>query len=316
MASVIAIANRDAPQRLAVTTDGQAAIPVGGTDTYGNLYLAGSVSYGLGGATYFAAQSNLGGFVIYSAASEAGPWTNVGGMGSDAGGDLLLNSVLANIALQPGAAQTVIVGGPTRATLASLEVEGAAALENAGLPSAVVGYAQPFASSGHLNYVAGATGDGNTYDTGRLTLEATGQLVNAAAFVPITGIGDIALGVGTYHIRGRLLAVPNVAGGSVELRFTGSGGLVTSSFAVTVREFTYPVGGGAMGFGNGQTVGLGATFTGALVGAGLAPRPIDFEGRAVVTTAGTLTPQVATTVAADTYNVAVPTDVEILPVVA
>lgn len=62
----------------------------GGTDN-GNAYLAGQVTYGKVGATYYAQQSSGGVLTVYTAASEAGPWTqqasitladpsNVGGM--------------------------------------------------------------------------------------------------------------------------------------------------------------------------------------------------------------------------------------------
>lgn len=50
----------------------------GGTDRYGNLYLAGSVAYfKFPTGSFGAMQSTEGGFAWYFAASEAGPWTGI-----------------------------------------------------------------------------------------------------------------------------------------------------------------------------------------------------------------------------------------------
>lgn len=167
-------------------------------------------------------------------------------------------------------------------------------------------------ASGHLQTVAG---DGNAYDTERLLLEATGQLVNSAVFAPVTGWGGIALAVGTYHIRGALLITPNVAGGAIELKMTASGGLASPTFDLLTLEFTFPVGGGTWTPGSAGIIGLGGTFTSSSVGGGLGTRWITFDGRALVTVAGTLTPQVATTVGADNFNVDTSSYIEILPIV-
>jgi hypothetical protein len=71
----------------------------GGTDTFGNLYLAGTTGYTSIGGTYFAAQ--LGGTAtsaavnLYSAASYGGPWTQYGSLSAQANGLLTINAANA-----------------------------------------------------------------------------------------------------------------------------------------------------------------------------------------------------------------------------
>jgi len=74
------------------------------------------------------------------------------------------------------------------------------------------------------------TGDGNTYNTGRLSVTNTGQTITSTS--PVT-IMSATLGSGqTYHYRAWLLYSGGVAAGtpSVELDFSGTGGTTEGGY--------------------------------------------------------------------------------------
>lgn len=64
----------------------------GGTDPYGNVYLAGTVNYFHGASGYFAVQMNAGSVFWYHAATEAGPWTGTGEITVDQNGLMVVTA--------------------------------------------------------------------------------------------------------------------------------------------------------------------------------------------------------------------------------
>ena len=67
--------------------------PAGGTDAFGNNYLAGVVSY-IPTSIFGALASQLlnGGILFYTAATEAGPWTQQANIGTDGSGQLVFTT--------------------------------------------------------------------------------------------------------------------------------------------------------------------------------------------------------------------------------
>lgn len=182
-------------------------------------------------------------------------------------------------------------------------------LTNHATPSAPGGGTKPYASAGHARSVSS---DGNNYATERLTLPFTGQPVNSAAFTNVLG-SPVALGLGKYRIRGQMYCTQNVSGGSNEFQWGSSGGLIAANVIISFKEINISSPGS---WGNTSVFGsLGAAaFVSTVIGAGLGARLYEFDGLFTVTTAGTLALQTATTVAADTFNIAANSYMEISPV--
>jgi hypothetical protein len=140
-------------------------------------------------------------------------------------------------------------------------------------------------------------GDGNTYqvDEFRQTLAAD-VLINSVGFTQI--FGGWSLGVGTYIFDGYLKVLPNVNGGAVKLLLAAAGAVATLQV-----EVVETIEGTPGSFGNvAALAAFGASFTGSAFNAGIG-RTIQMHGTLVVTTAGAVAFEVATSVAADTYTV-------------
>lgn len=78
----------------------------GGTDQFGNLYLAGEVTYTPAGPGFEACQNFGAQLTFYTAITEAGPWTPVGvfGPSGTAGTTMLLQAISGPIVVQGGIA--------------------------------------------------------------------------------------------------------------------------------------------------------------------------------------------------------------------
>ena len=100
-----------------------------GTDPFGNAFLAGDTTYANLGGTFFAKQNNGAADTFYTAATEAGPWSQVAAIAWSGVNNALvvqaLGSGTGNLALVPGA--QVLVGETTSITSALLEVRGTVA---------------------------------------------------------------------------------------------------------------------------------------------------------------------------------------------
>lgn len=270
---------------------------VAGTDQFGNAYKAGMTTYGTGGDYVSISENQVS---VGSSSSDTHPCFISGGGGAfllDSGLAITLDTALGIQLLSAvdsfgNVPQAVIApgpGNPNPQTSATLEVQG------------TVRFVGP---------------DGNAYHGAYLLLEASGQTVSAVTDVPVTGWGGIPLAAGTYHIRGRVQVTPQQAAGGVLIEFTASGGLAVSSLSIDFIEFALPSGGGLASFGNAnRIVALSSRFTGSTFGA--ANREVQFDGTVIVSTAGTITPQVACqTAGTDTWQVKAGSYIEILPVTA
>lgn len=183
---------------------------------------------------------------------------------------------------------------------------------SAGAPAA--GYQQYMDGPGYPQIIS--ANDGNSYDMCTQTLVASGQNVNSLSLVPITGVGSISLGLGTYYISGQIIALPAGAAGAISLEWVAGGGLTASTFAMALRETQ--AGGPAVEGNAGYVTALGGSslFNGATF-TNVATRHMVFQGIIVVSHAGTLTPEVATiTAAADSWTLEAATVVQVVPVVA
>jgi hypothetical protein len=209
--------------------------------------------------------------------------------------------------------QVVIARGTATlpVTNALLEVIGTMALDNESAPSSAAGVTQPFANSGHLDYVSS---DGNVYDTGRLTLVATGaQVITNASNTPINGWPAVNLGIGTYKIKGQILYSSQQAAGRAEFSTTGTAASTGSDrLAFTEKVMASPI-----TWGNSALLGLGATagFVGTPLANG-ANYQTDIDGILTITTAGTFQIQALCSVAGDTFTILFGTSLDIIPVVA
>jgi hypothetical protein len=132
----------------------------------------------------------------------------------------------------------------------------------------------------------------------RLTLFATGQTVNSASFVNISGLTTANVGVGTYHVKGIIMLNVTTLGGAIELEWNGS--CTVSSMRVFFKETIIgsPHTNGAAIF----VSALGSAFTGAVT-ASTVNRAVEFDGQIVVSVAGSFQMSVATTVAADAFAI-------------
>lgn len=72
----------------------------GGTDPYGNVYLAGTVNYFHGASGYFALQMNAGSVFWYHAATEAGPWTGTGEITVNQNGLMTITATSYNVLVE------------------------------------------------------------------------------------------------------------------------------------------------------------------------------------------------------------------------
>jgi hypothetical protein len=163
--------------------------------------------------------------------------------------------------------------------------------------SVTLGYVQ-HSSTGQMKYLSD---DGNAYNTGRLTIPCSGQqTINSASFTAVNGL-TCSLGALTYRVSGQIAFSPNQSGASAEFQFAGSGGLALTSGRWFFAEYEVL---SPITMGNGTLItALSSAFTTTVIGGGLADRIITIDGTIIVSSAGTLTLQAATTVAADTYTI-------------
>ncbi len=189
--------------------------PGTGTDSYGNKYLPGTVSYATLGGTAYAVQL-LGGaagdvqIVFYSAPSTAGPWTG--------GGSLVFNGSDFGVNTQVGNLQLYAAG--------NVEVKVPLQLDGIAAPASVAGDAVLFANTnGNAEVVAA---DGGTYqiqratvfNTGTQSISSTTQLTNGAVTV-----------------------------GALSYRFRAYGSFHGPSGGTAIFSFTMPATSAAIGWG-------------------------------------------------------------------
>jgi hypothetical protein len=179
--------------------------PAAGTDTHGNAYLAGETSYGDIGFGLSAMQSSGGILTIYSAATEAGPWTqqatfgyrgDTGALFLQGGANLVLGTagiIQAQNSLQIGAGQALQL--PTgdaaeqvEATLAASAGAGAARTLRAILRSPKVAAQQDAANVRLVSSAANASGTAG----GTLEYEDTTGTDNPYATWGVNGVALLA----------------------------------------------------------------------------------------------------------------------------
>jgi len=161
-----------------------------GTDVSGNAYLAGITSYRNVGGTFIAANQNptTGGAVtIYSAASEAGPWTIQGNLNGNNAGQIWLASQDGGV-LQlsnSGAALLSAFIGQSTFTIQNDTAFMTLQCTNLGIPEVINGNdSRTYALGQSLGIVGGAT------------------LINSTTPIPLVTFANVA--AGTYHVKGRV----------------------------------------------------------------------------------------------------------------
>jgi hypothetical protein len=187
--------------------------PSSGTDAYGNNYPEGFAALNSVGPS---AQLISGALEFYDAFT-LNPSVSSTGTGADS--NLILSSGEGTSATTSASLQlydSTVPGGPLIRATKPLELIG-----QASAPSQVSDNAMTYASSvGTLEFVSGA--DGNAYDTGRITLFATGQTVNSATPAAIAGIGITnSVAAGTYHVRGLIKVTQGATTNAQSISFTG-----------------------------------------------------------------------------------------------
>lgn len=138
-----------------------------------------------------------------------------------------------------GSATTLVMatGNTASSTATLLEILGATALKNVAAPATVAGFAEPFAIGGHLDYVAGATGDGQTYSTGRLSLITTSTtLINTIALITITGL-SFNVAAAKYRVHGIIRLTAAAAGVTQLFQIQATGTATVSSMLLNLQEF-------------------------------------------------------------------------------
>lgn len=167
----------------------------------------------------------------------------------------------------------------------------------------ITGGCAAYSSSGQLMYVSGDT---NTYDTGRLSLGATGPLTLSSSLQNIPGI-SCTLGVGTYVIEAQLAINPSTSGGNMSYQGTCSGGLVNLHGRLAFTEIvTNAVVSGC------DYVNVGTTYT-STNALGGSDRVTTVRGWAVFTAPGTFAIQAKLSSGAATIQ-QYPTYMQIFPV--
>jgi hypothetical protein len=244
-----------------------------GTDAKGNAYLGG------GAASYntltFQAYLTSGGLVsAWTAASQAGPYTQQGSIQWASGGGWEINTISGDITASLTAA-LMLAGIPT--------------------PSVVAGSSVLYAdTSDVMNYISG--GDSNRYRMGHFTLEASNVAVTSTVFANALGIPLAAVADG-YHITGQALYHSTAAGAGVPAFSWGGGG---SGIVLGTQDGYngFPASGafhantGALGQANGPAFG-GVAVQG----------PYVFDIYVTVTTGGTLYITAAESAVGDSWTI-------------
>jgi len=169
----------------------------------------------------------------------------------------------------------------------------------------------PNNGSGFLEFTSPA--DTNTYDTGRLTLVASGaQIITSGSNTPINGWPAVNLAIGSYHIKGQVIYTAQQTAGRAEFSTTGTATASTARIAFTERIMALPV-----TWGNAAYVGFPQT-------AGFVGTPLtngdsyitEINGMVTITTAGTFQIQALCSTGGDTFTIFYGSLLEIFPVVA
>jgi hypothetical protein len=173
------------------------------------VYLAGFTTYGKTGLTYYAQQQLVqadaaGTFgavtTVYTAASQAGPWTAGTQLNLEASNHAAL---LADVAHVYG-----LTGAPT------LEIHGGDTLLSAGATLSATAAGQPQVLNG---------ADGITYDYGRhATFGNSGQLINSTSPAAITGTSVTLTSGVDYHIQGWVTYTGGQNAGQAQFNFGGT----------------------------------------------------------------------------------------------
>ena len=154
--------------------------------------------------------------------------------------------------------------------------------DSSDVPNTPTSGVASFSNASHLNYVSSA--DGSSYDTGRLSLGATGSLALTTSLQTMPGL-SAALAVERYRIHAQLLCQnPNGSAGQGVMSFqvTASGGLTASSGRTSFVEL-------------GQTGSVAtAQFAtlGTLVASGGLDRVVYIDGLFDISVAGTISIQI------------------------
>lgn len=169
-----------------------------------------------------------------------------------------------------------------------------------------------FASTGHMKYVSGVTGDSVTYNTGRNTNGATSPLTFTTSLQTVPGL-TISLGVGTYRIHAQILINnPGTAGqGTITIQTTLQGGLTVSNGRWSVTEIV--AGTGNVVWANYDAFGNSMS-SGNAPGANTNNRTWTVDGYAIVSVAGTLAIQMKQAATAACNTVQYGTYLETMPV--
>jgi len=188
-------------------------------------------------------------------------------------------------------------------------------------PSAGGAGSKLWSSSGHMQSQSGQTGIGGdtlNYDTERLTLVTSGQLVTSASGVTVTNLSK-GLGVGTYKITGSVTYQSNQTDGAnnPQFGFSFSG---TTTQGYSNAEYTVRANSGAT---SSPVTYFNNTGFDTLAGTHKGPAYVNvqfveytFRGTLTVSVAGTFTMQAKTSLAADTFTTQQGGWMEIQPVVA
>jgi hypothetical protein len=273
--------------------------PSSGTDAYGNNYPEGFAALNSVGPS---AQLISGALKFYDAFT-LNPSVSSTGTGADS--NLILSSGEGTSATTSASLQlydSTVPGGPLIRATKPLELIG-----QASAPSQVSDNAMTYASSvGTLEFVSGA--DGNAYDTGRITLFATGQTVNSATPAAIAGIGITnSVAAGTYHVRGLIKVTQGATTNAQSISFTGP---ATSDVSITY----YSIENVSILVSN-QISSLTTMSTGAVPNG--TTGQFFFDGKITFSSPGsTFGMECAAPTAADTWTVGDGSYLEIFPVVA
>jgi hypothetical protein len=271
-----------------------------GTDAFGNSYAEGMTSYGSSG------EANLNdGVLNLLPTGDAG----AGGAGGTASGilevfspqvsgtDITASVALKSKAVAPAGTPEVDISGAL-----CLEISNPAPASQSSLASA---YATTDAA---LAVIDG--GDGNAYDTERMTLLLTSDYSATSTLTNLPGLSFAAQSARTYRIRGRLfIANGSSAAATVKLNLSATGSFA-NSIAVASNTFL-PV----WSWINGPSVAFTGTYfsegaslenfnwTSAAMAVASDGYLVDFDGIIEVTSACTVHMQLAEGVSGDTFTV-------------
>ena len=273
------------------------AASAAGTDQFGNAFQAGIATYS--GATNFAQLIGIA-LSFHASGNTADP--QVSGSASA----LQLNS--GQTAALTAASLLVLI--PVAAGAVPIaRLTGALQLVEAVVPAAASGVAAgPVVfgnASGHLGAVSDSlNGDGNTYDTERLTVRRTTDfLINSTT--PQT-IMSKAVGIGTYEVEVWLVTQNTTAADAAGFAFTGPASIANNLVDCQTIAST-----GAVGYG------ASASYTNQFNGQGITGNQrVHMLATITFTAAGTLAITGKELVAANTVNVSTGSRMRICPVVA